>query len=151
MLALVALAAALAAPSVGCDPLATGAAEPDRDRDVVAGPLAIIAARTTPGERREAFNGHGYKLPVTLPAGGDVTVSAPRGVGLVFRAQVQDRVWRRGVRAADRTLRFRACPDGGRTGWPGGIVVDRPRCATLVVRVAGATTIRRRVPLGRHC
>jgi hypothetical protein len=33
----------------------------------------------------------------------------------------------------------------------GGIVIDRPRCATLIVKVPGEAPERRRVPLGRLC
>jgi hypothetical protein len=58
-----------------------------------------------------------------------------------------------GVRAADPSVRFTAC-DGSpqmRTGWPGGIVVDRPRCATFVVTSASGHRLRKRIPLGRRC
>jgi hypothetical protein len=96
---------------------------------------------------------------VTLLADKTATLSVPRSlrgrVGLVFTQATQSRVWRRGVRAADARVSFEAC--GGedaaaRTGWPGGIVVDHRRCATLLVHVAGAAEpIERRVPLGKRC
>lgn len=123
------------------------------------GPLVLIAARQTVGLRREAFGGHGYKVPVTLPQGSRVTLSVPRAarrhVGLVFTRDAQDRAFREGVRGADRAATFVACAaakPGSRTGWPGGFVVDRPRCVTLELRVVGSRRVLRgRVPLGRPC
>jgi hypothetical protein len=128
------------------------ATAPVTGRDARIGPLTILLTRGTVRERRDAFNRHGWKLPVTLPAGVTATLSAPPGVGLVYTQDTQSRVWRRGVRAADRSLAFEACAGKGATGWPGGIVVDRRRCATLRVQVAGTTEpIERRVPLGKPC
>jgi hypothetical protein len=60
-------------------------------------------------------------------------------VGLVFTRATRSRVWRRGVRAADSKLSFEACAGEdapARTGWAGGIVVDRRRCSTLRVQLA---------------
>jgi hypothetical protein len=134
-------------------------AGPVRGRDVEVGPLTILFARRTVGEPRGAFNGHGWKLPVTLLADEMATLSVPgrlRGrVGLVFTPATQARIWRRGVRAADSRVSFEACAGEdapARTGWPGGIVVDRRRCARLRVRLAGAPKpVERRVPLGKRC
>jgi hypothetical protein len=143
---------------VGCDAGGPGAAAIHRARDVTLGPLVIMEARRTVGATRDAFAGHGFKLPVTVPDGATVTLSVPHAwrsrVGLVFTLAAQDRAVRRGVAGADRAVRFTACPAGaqpGRTGWPGGLVVDRPRCVTLVATVAGGPAVRRRVPLGRRC
>jgi hypothetical protein len=144
-----------AAAGVGCADGSAGAAHVDRTRDAVLGPLALLDARLTPGSPRDAFGDHGYKLPVTLPAGRTVTLRVPRAArkraGLVFTLRAQDRATRHGVAGADRAVRFRACAGPGRTGWSGGVVVDRPRCVTLVVSVAGGERVRRRVPLGRRC
>jgi len=147
-----------AAPEVSCREGGPGAA-PAKGRDVQAGPLSILFARRTPREPRDAFNGHGWKLPVTLLSDETATLSVPRRlrrrVGLVFKRETQSRVLRRGVRAADSRVRFVACAGEhapARTGWPGGIVVDRRRCATLRIQVAGAVEpIERRVPLGKRC
>jgi hypothetical protein len=118
----------------------------------------LIGGRRWADRRPDAFNRHGFKMPVTLPQGARAKLMVPvamrRRVGLVFSYAAQDRAQRRGVRGADSSVRFTACPaegDGGRTGWPGGLVVDRPRCVTLVVKVSGGSSVRRRVPLGRHC
>jgi hypothetical protein len=126
--------------------------------DVVFGPLVLLGGRRWAAWTPDAFDRHGYKIPVTLPQGVRATLSVPatlRGrVGLVFTLATQDRVFREGVRGADTSVRFTACPAGdvpGRTGWPGGLVVDRPRCATLVVKLANGHSVRRRVPLGRRC
>ena len=134
-----------------------GAAETVRKADAVLGPLVLIGGRGWGRSRRDAFGGHGFKIPATLPHGAVATLSVPpslRGrVGFVFSRRAVRAVDRRGVRGADPAVRFTACPGDppGRTGWAGGIVVDRPRCATVVVRAAGAAPVRRRLPLGRRC
>lgn len=147
-----------AAPVVSCRNGGPGAG-PVKGRDVTMGHLTILSARRTVRDPRDAFNGNGWKLSVTLLADKMATLSVPRRlrgrVGFVFTQETQSRVWHRGVRAADARVRFEAC--GGedapaRTGWPGGIVVDRRRCATLRVHVAAAAgPIERRVPLGKRC
>ncbi|MBA2643875.1 MAG: hypothetical protein H0U80_00335 [Solirubrobacterales bacterium] len=126
--------------------------------DVVLGPLVLLGGRRWAETRPNGFNGHGYKIPVTLLEGVRATLSVPsnmRGrVGLVFSLPAQDRVERWGMRGADTAVRFTACSRGeksGRTGWPGGLIVDRPRCVALAVKVAGRPSVRRRVPLGRRC
>ena len=149
---------AAAAPVVSCRDGGPGTG-PVKGRDVSMGPLTILFARRTVRDPRDGFNGHGWKLPVTLIADETATLSVPRRlhghVGLVFTHATQSRVWRRGVRAADSKVSFEACAGEdapARTGWPGGIVVDRRRCATLRVELAGAAApIERRVPLGRRC
>jgi hypothetical protein len=149
---------AAAAPAVSCRDGGPGAG-PVKGRDVEMGPLTILFARRTVRDPRDGFNGHGWKLPVTLIAGETATLSVPRRlrgrVGLVFTWATQSRVWRRGVRAADSKVSFEACAGEdapARTGWAGGIVVDRRRCATLRVQLAApAEPIERRVPLGKRC
>jgi hypothetical protein len=140
-----------------CDPIADATTKVAA-RDVVVGPLVLIGARRTPSHRPDAFDRQGYKIPVTLPEGMTATLTVPeslRGrVGLVFSLRAQDAVLDSGTRGADSAVRFSACePDGapGRSGWGGGFVVDRPRCATLLVEVPGEAPERRRVPLGRRC
>jgi hypothetical protein len=141
-----------------CDPIAEGTTKIAATRDAVVGPLVLIGARGTPSHRPDAFGRQGYKVPVTLPEGMTATLTVPeslRGrVGLVFSRRAQDAVLDSGTRGADSAVRFSACePDGapGRSGWPGGFVVDRPRCAMLLVEVPGEAPERRRVPLGRRC
>jgi hypothetical protein len=148
------LALILATAQVGCASGGDASSEPS-GRDVSVGPLVVMNARNTIGRPRDAFGRHGYKLPVMLPEGVTATLSsATRGVGFVFTPGVQKRAWTRGVSAASARVRFTACA-GDRstlsTGWPGGIVVDRPKCATLVVKVEEGLTERHRVPLGRAC
>jgi len=141
-----------------CGTGGTGSTDVLQDRDVAIGPLALIGARRMAGRAPDAFRRRGYKIPVTLPTGMTATLSVPQRrkgrVGLVFSHRTQDRVWRLGVRGADTAVRFTACPatsEPGRTGWAGGLVVDRRRCAELALRVAGAPSLTRRVPLGRRC
>lgn len=144
----------VAPPEIGCQVGGEGATK-IRAHDLAIGPLVLVGGGRHGDRQPDAFGRHGYKIPMTLPAGMRATVEVPpaaRGrVGLVFRPETQDAVWTRGVRAADTALAVTACPGEGRTGWPGGLVVDRPRCATLVVRVQGRAAVRRRVPLGRTC
>lgn len=134
-----------------------GATRVVQSRDQVLGPMALLGARQTTREP-DAFDGRGYKVPVTLPRGMSATLSVSRRgrdrVGLVFTQAAQSRVLRVGVRGGDSAVRFEACAaaePAGRTGWPGGFVLDRPRCATLVLKVDGRPDVRRRVSLGRRC
>jgi hypothetical protein len=143
---------------VGCPPAGISrGAEPVEGRDVVIGPLALIAGARLADHRPNAFGGHGYKIPATLPAGTTGTLSVPpqsRAVtGLVYSLRTQARVLRWGPAGADHVVRFTSCPGStGRTGWPGGIVVDRRRCVTLNLHVEGmAEPISARVPVGRPC
>lgn len=131
-----------------------------RPLDAVLGPMVLLGGRNHETRPPDAFDGHGYKIPVTLPEGTAATLSVPPAqhsrVGLVFSLDTQRRVQARGVAGADRAVRFTACPAEGaasrRTGWGGGFVVDRRRCATLVLTVAGGDAPERhRVPLGRPC
>lgn len=141
-----------------CDPISEGTTTVVPGRDAVVGPLVLIGARQTPRRRPDAFDGQGYKIPATLPEGMTATLLVPKPlggrVGLVFSRRAQDAVLESGTRGADSAVRFTACePDGepGRSGWPGGVVVDRPRCATLIVQVPGEAPEPRRVSLGRRC
>lgn len=150
------LHAEVSCPRVGAEQTAP-TVDPARG-DVEAGGLAVLGARATIGLRPDAFGRRGFKLPVTVADGAEVLLAVPPSlagkVGLVFTLPAQRAVARRGVRAADRTTRFTACAPGGdspRTGWPGGIVTDRPRCAVLTVVDAQARSRRLRVPLGRAC
>lgn len=100
---------------------------PSRESNVVFDLFTLMGARQTVRRRRDAFNGHGYKVSATLPHGVTATLSVPRGsrsqVGLVPSLGTQERVLEKGVGGADRAVRFTACPVGGeraRTGWPGG-------------------------------
>lgn len=122
------------------------------------GPLVLVGASRAASRRPDAFGGHGYKLSVTLPEGVTAALSVPKAlrssVGLVYTREAQIGAVARGVSGADHAVRFAACSaDGepGRSGWPGGIVVDRRRRATLVVALAGGTPVKHRVSLGRRC
>lgn len=125
--------------------------------DAVLGPLVLLGARDTVGRRREAFDGNGYKMSATLPRGQAVTLAVPRAaqsrVRLVFTLSSQERVAEMGIEGGEAAVRF-SCTVSGRTkrvGWPGGLVVDRPRCVTLVLKRSGEPPLRRRVPIGRAC
>ncbi len=147
-----------AVPVLSCGDGGPGA-QAVKGRDVTMGPLVIMFARRTVRDPRDAFYGNGWKLPVTLLVGEKATLSVPRRlrgqVGLVFTHAAQSRVRRGGVRAVDSKVSFEACAGEdapARTGWPGGIVVDRRRCATLRVQLStSAEPIERRVPLGKRC
>jgi hypothetical protein len=143
---------------VACSDAGTATTDIRRRRDLVLGPLVLVRGKQWADSRPDAFRGHGFKVPATLPNGVVATLSVPtsmRGrVGLVFSQATQDHVMTTGVRGADTTVRFTACPAGeraGRSGWPGGLVIDRPRCATLVVTMASGESVRGRIPLGHPC
>jgi len=125
-------------------------------RDAIIGPLTLLGARRTPGQRKNAFGGKGWKLPAGLDSGVRATLSVPPRlegrVGFVYRLRAQSRVAREGVAGADTAITFEACDEGERTGWPGGIVVAGRRCARLLLHVDGdPEPIAQRVPLGRRC
>ena len=150
--------AAAAGAQATCATGGPGSTRVSSRNDAVLGPLVLIGARYAGSRPPDAFGGRGYKIPVTLPKGLSATLSVPRGarrqVGLVFSLDTQDRAIERGVKGADHSVRFTACPGEGaaqRTGWTGGFVVDRRRCAALVLTVASRRPKRHRVPLGRRC
>ena len=143
---------------VSCSSGVADAARFRRGLDIALGPLVLTGGRRWARSRPNAFDRRGFKVPATLPNGVVATLRVPaaeRGrLGLVFTYRAQDRVEDTDVRGADTSVRFTACPareEAARTGWPGGLVVNRRRCVTLVVKVAGGPSVRRRVPLGRRC
>lgn len=161
------LAADGATVEVSC---AEGGPSPERRGrgDLPVGPFVLIGideSGVRPGHRQagidrppDAFGRHGYKVPVSLPNGTSAVLSIPRfergRLGLVFTHKAQRRVLRGGVAGADRAIRFTACPRGGtsgRTGWPGGFVVDEPHCATVTVNPGRSPTQNFGLPLGRAC
>ena len=152
---------------VGC---AEGGPAPEQTRrgDLPFGPFVLIGideSSVPPGHRQagidrppDAFGGHGYKVPVSLPNGTSAVLAVPRfergRLGLVFTQQTQRRVLRHGLAGADRAIRFTACPAGGAsacTGWPGGFVIDEPHCATVTVNPGRSATRNFGLPLGRAC
>lgn len=124
--------------------------------DAVLGPLVLVGGR---GRRDFGPSRGGYKVPVLLRDGVVATLSVPaslRGrVGLVYRSSLTGAADVTDARAADPAVRFSACPVRSEqqryTGWTGGVLVDRPRCVTLVATLADGTSIRGRLPLGRRC
>lgn len=152
---------------VGC---AEGGPSPQRAGrdDLPVGPFVLMGIDESdehPRQREagidrppDAFGRHGYKVPVSLPNGTSAVLSIPRfergRLGLVFTQPAQRRVLRDGVAGADRAIRFTACPRGaasGRTGWPGGFVIDDPHCATVTVDSGRSATRSFGLPLGRAC
>lgn len=152
---------------VGCS---EGGPSPQRNRrdDLPIGPFVLIDIDESAGRPRhrqvgidrppDAFGGHGYKVPVSLPNGTSAVLAIPRfergRLGLVFTQHAQRRVLRNGVASADHTIRFTACPrrgGSGRTGWPGGFVIDDPHCATVTVNPGRSPTRNFGLPLGRAC
>ena len=152
---------------VGC---AEGGPSPPRAgrADLPVGPFVLMGIdesdehprRRAAGIARppDAFGRHGYKVPVSLPDGTSAVLSIPRfergRLGLVFTQRAQRRVLRDGVAGADRAIRFTACPRGaaaGRTGWPGGFVIDEAHCATVTVDPGRSPTRSFGLPLGRAC
>lgn len=152
---------------VGC---AAGGPSPERTRrgDLPIGPFVLIGideSGARPRQRQagidrppDAFGRHGYKVPVSLSNGTSAVLSIPRfergRLGLVFTLRARRRVRRDGLDGADRAIRFTACPRrraAGRTGWPGGFVIDDPRCATVTVDPGRSPRRNFGLPLGRAC
>ena len=121
--------------------------------DAAFGPLVLLGGRRWAGSTPQAFDGHGYKIPASLAGGASVTLSVPDSLRGRVKLVYARGAWSMEPQGAD-AVRFTPCPVGGaahRTGWPGGLVVDRPRCVVLVATLADGTSIRRRLPLGRRC
>ncbi len=152
---------------LGC---AEGGPAPKRARrgDLPYGPFVLIGideGGVPPRHRQagilrppDAFGRHGYKVPVSLANGTSAVLSIPRfehgRLGLVFTQRAQRRVLREGIAGTDLVIRFTACPRGkasGRTGWPGGFVIDEPHCGTVTVDPARSPTTNFGLPLGRAC
>lgn len=149
-----ALALAAAVPAAPCGQ--PHAAAPRRGgQDAVVGPLAILDTGALIDQPPPAFQGLGYKLPITLAHGRTVTVTIGRAdrrhARLVFRPAAVRAVDREGITGGDAAIRLRPCGarrGSGRAGWPGGFVVDEPRCVRVRVDVAGGPVHRGRVPVG---
>ncbi|MDA0167957.1 hypothetical protein OJ998_02575 [Solirubrobacter taibaiensis] len=154
-----------------CETHAEGAepddiALPDRRRDVVAGSVSIVGANRLSG-RKPPANGRSWvlKQPVIIRAGAPVVIRVAardrRYVALEFDPDAfseQNRTVEDGL----SSVRFHACPPdtkrfsdgkplGEWTGYPGGLIVARPRCVTLEFLEEGKPTVRRRVGIGRRC
>ena len=105
-------------------------------------PPEVPASPATNASVVEVGYGDGARSPerLSLPNGTSAVLSVPRfergRLGIVFTQEAQRRVLSNGIGGADVTVRFTACPAGGasgRTGWPGGFVIDEPPCATVTV------------------
>lgn len=143
---------------------------PDARTDVIAGRVAILSARRQARRlprHRPSSNPRAWilKTPVLIRAGDPVVVRiAARDRGYVALDFDPDRWGARDRTAEDgqASVRFHACPPdtarfsdgqplGEWTGYPGGLLVERPRCVTLELLQDGRTTVRRRLGIGRRC
>ena len=133
-------------------------------RDVVLGPLVLLGARRMANRQQDAFRRKGYKVPITLLAGVEATLTVPpsgeavtsalarcagasgSSTGLGPGRRLEARRARGRHRAALHGVRRRG--PQRLAGRPGR---RSPRCVTLVVKVEGSAPVRRRVPLGRPC
>jgi hypothetical protein len=121
---------------------------PDPESDLIAGPFAIRgvedpywAGRPELFERRPSDRYVGFKNGALLKAGNVVTVTVPRSERPHMKLDY-------GIsKPAAFAVRFKACPrrHNPRTGFPGGFLVDGPRCLSLRIRVHG----NQRPPLHR--
>lgn len=146
---------AAALPTVSCtDAVRPGPPDGVRQDDLVVGPVQLMGGRTWASEPPRELSprrGRQYvaKVPVVLAPGGTATLVVGRRqrqrAALVYREQTR-RAKRTG--AADRAVRFVACPDQS-TAWPGGVIVVGPICLGLEVRAPGRAPARRRIAFGR--
>lgn len=166
---LVSAPVALAAPPAAdydrtCETRAEGAdpdevVEPDPRRDLVVGRVMLLNARAAGGELESYKSRRGYliKTPVIIRAGAPVAVRIAqrdrRHVALDFDNADEN---------GQRSVRFHPCPPeterfsdgkplGEWTAYPGGLILERPRCVTFEVLEEGKPTVRRRVALGKRC
>jgi hypothetical protein len=139
---------------------------PDARSDVFAGRATIAFARTA-ARRLSTRRPRPWilKTPVMIRAGAPVVIRVAardrRHVALDFD---QSRWTERDRTAADgqASVRFHACPPetkrfvdgkplGEWTGYPGGLIVERPRCVTFEFLEEGRPTVRRRLGIGTRC
>jgi hypothetical protein len=154
-------AGAQAPPAVGCPDHIEGDGPlpgPDRARDVVRGPLALLGAREIQ-RHRVPIGRYGVRLGILLAAGHEATIAVHPESREV--AQLEYR-FEGGRRVAEPQVAFRACEGdeprfsgpgrvGPRTIWAGGLRVRRPGCVRLEIAVDGAAADVVRLPFGRPC
>jgi hypothetical protein len=148
--------------TVGCRAGEFPAASTFTDRDLVVGTAAIIGFKTAIAEPDASFRPRQgrdrlWKLPVVLRPSGRLMLSIPREaaqhVRLSYRPSTRGATK---VSDGDRTLLFESCRSGvsggANTGWPGGFIVDGPRCRVPVaVSVGGAPPGRYAISFGSGC
>lgn len=141
-----------------------------RRGDLVVGRVGIIAARDAARPLPPDKPPHNPRAWLLKRA---VIIRA--GAPVVVRVAARDRpyvafdhdmtTWNGGDRDAEdgqASVRFHACPPatkrftdgkplGRRTVYPGGFIIERPRCVTLEFLEAGRPTVRRRLGLGTRC
>jgi hypothetical protein len=134
-------------------------------RSVLVGPFALVwirdAAHVPASRIRSAYEqGHGaFKVLALVKLGHEATVAVPaferRHVALLYdRSKFAAR---QTVANGEPVVTFRACRSSGQgtaswsaaTQFNGGIVVDRPLCVTLDVRIRGSATRRIRAAFAR--
>jgi hypothetical protein len=114
---------------------------PDPESDLIAGPFAIRALkdpywtdRPELFERKPGQRYAGLKDGALLKAGNTVTVTVPKSERPHVKLDY-------GIsKPSAFAVRFKACPrrHNPRTGFPGGFLVDGPRCSRLRIRVHGS-------------
>ncbi|MDA0181641.1 hypothetical protein OJ997_15150 [Solirubrobacter phytolaccae] len=135
-------------------------AKPDAKRDLVVGRLTVLNVVAADRELPSYKSRDRYliKTPVIIRTGAPVVVRVAkrdrRHVALNFNASEQ--------RRGQHSVRFHPCPPdterfsdgkplGEWTAYPGGLILQRPRCVTLEFLEEGKPTVRRRVALGKRC
>jgi hypothetical protein len=134
--------------------------EPDARRDLVVRRVMVLnvlaAGRELPSYKsRDRYL---IKTPVIIRSGAPVVLRIARRdrrhVALNFAASEQ--------RHGQHSVRFHPCPPdterfsdgkplGEWTAYPGGLILERPRCVTFEFLEEGKPTVRRRVALGKRC
>lgn len=130
----------------------------ERDRNLVAGPLAFVTALENRDARAEQIEDiGGFKSPALLRRGHRARVS----IAAAQRSNVRLAYGRHGGRSeADfaklpHTVRFSACPrrrDGGRrpTFWSGFFVIrDAPTCVRVRISIDGRAARERVIPVAQ--
>ena len=154
-------AGAQSPPAVGCPQHIEGDGPlpgPDRARDVLRGPLALLGAREIQ-RHRVPIGRYGVRLGIMLEAGHEATIVVHPDSREIAELEYR---FQGGRRVREWQVAFRACEGdeprfsgpgtvGPRTIWAGGLKVRRPGCVRLLIAVDGAAVDDVRLPFGRPC
>jgi hypothetical protein len=145
------------APKVGCRGLVRQRMAPADRFDVVVGPAVLQGARARARDNASMYmRAHGRdptaKVPLILRPKTRLLLAIDkrdrRGAGLTYRERTRGA---RRVTDGYPALRFESCWPDQRTGWPGGFILDGPRCVRVLLWVNGADEpVRRTLRFGRR-
>jgi hypothetical protein len=143
-------------PEADCSGLVRQEIPPAGEADLAVGPVILRSARypgTRPRAEFKAREGRNAaaKIPVILEPGARLVLSIDRRDRrrAVLSYREKTRAAKR-VSDGDPFIRFEACWDDMRTGWPGAFIVSGPGCVRVRLDIKGRSKpATRRIAFGR--